>query len=133
MSKDADNDDGNLKEALFTVSDAVLGAAVLLAIGVYGGGWLDKQLHTAPWFSMGLALLGGGVGLARMVMKAQALGKSDPGMPSKTIVSSKDPLASPPADEESKSDEKISSPKPGQLQNKESSRFRLPHDGFTDE
>lgn len=64
----------DLKRALFTVSDAVLGAAVLLALGVYGGAWLDKQFNCSPTLSIGLALLGGGLGLARMVMKANALG-----------------------------------------------------------
>lgn len=72
MSKDID-DSPDLKQAMFAVSDAVLGAAVLLALGVYGGGFLDSKLHTAPWLSVGLALLGGGLGLARMVMKANAL------------------------------------------------------------
>ncbi len=75
-----EDDDGlNMRKALFTVSDAVLGAAVLLVIGVYGGDWLDKQLHTSPWLSVGLALLGGGLGLARMVIKANSLdtGKAD--------------------------------------------------------
>lgn len=72
-----DADDGsNLRQALFMVSDAVLGAAVLLAIGIFAGSWIDKQLHTAPWFSTGLALLGGGFGLARMVMKANSLQSS---------------------------------------------------------
>src|SRR5579883_2928279 len=66
-------DNSNLKQALFTVSDAVLGAAILLALGVFCGTWLDRQLHTAPWLSTGLALLGGGIGLARMVIKANSL------------------------------------------------------------
>lgn len=72
MAKE-NSDQSDLKRALFAVSDAVLGAAVLLAIGVYAGNWLDQQLHTAPWLSFGLALLGGGLGLARMVMKANSL------------------------------------------------------------
>ncbi len=63
----------DLRKALFTVSDAVLGAAVLLAMGVYGGAYLDKIFHCAPVLSVGLALLGAGLGLARMVMKANAL------------------------------------------------------------
>lgn len=70
------NDD--TKRAMMTVTDGVLGAAVLLAGGVYGGNWLDQQLHTAPWLSMGLALLGGGLGLARMVIKAQQIGANSP-------------------------------------------------------
>ena len=67
-------DDGlTMRRALFTVSDAVLGAAVLLTLGVYGGGWLDEKFHCAPTLSIGLALLGGGLGLARMVIKANSL------------------------------------------------------------
>jgi F0F1-type ATP synthase assembly protein I len=73
MDKNESGDNSNLKQALFVVSDAVIGAAILLAIGVYAGSWLDKQFHTAPWFSTGLALFGGGFGLARMVMKANSL------------------------------------------------------------
>jgi F0F1-type ATP synthase assembly protein I len=71
-------DDGNMKKALFAVSDGVIGAAVLLAGGVYGGAWLDEKLHTAPWISVGLAMLGGGLGLARMVYKATQLGADSP-------------------------------------------------------
>jgi hypothetical protein len=67
-------DDGNMKKALFAVSDGVLGAAVLLSAGVYGGAWIDEKLHTAPWISVGLAMLGGGLGLARMVYKATQIG-----------------------------------------------------------
>ncbi len=70
---DEDDDGLAMRRALFTVSDAVLGAAVLLVIGVYGGDWLDKQLHTTPWLSVGLSILGGGLGLARMVIKANSL------------------------------------------------------------
>lgn len=71
--KENSDDNSTLKRAMFIVSDAVLGAAFLLVIGVWGGSWLDKQFHTAPWFSTGLALLGGGFGLARMVIKANQL------------------------------------------------------------
>lgn len=78
----------NLKQAMFVVSDAVLGAAILLALGVYGGGWLDKQFHTAPWFSTGLALLGGGFGLARMVMKANSLQSIPASRPGKAAAKS---------------------------------------------
>ena len=69
----ADDENANLKRALFAVSDAVLGAAVLLCLGVYGGAWLDTRLHTSPWLSVSLSILGAGLGLARMVMKANAL------------------------------------------------------------
>jgi len=69
----SDDENSNLKRALFTVSDAVLGAAVLLTIGVYGGSWLDRQLNTSPWLSVGLSILGGALGLARMVIKANSI------------------------------------------------------------
>lgn len=72
-----DSDDKSLKRALFAVSDAVLGAAVLLCLGVYGGAWLDGKFHTAPWLSVGLSILGAGLGLARMVMKANELDKGN--------------------------------------------------------
>ena len=91
----ADEDDDGLamRKALFTVSDAVLGAAVLLVIGVYGGDWLDKQLHTTPWLSVGLSIFGGGLGLARMVIKANSLDTKSIGRKtSKNSGEGKDPL-----------------------------------------
>lgn len=155
MDANQKNDDGDLKKALFTVSDAVLGAAVLVAIGVYGGAWLDQKLHCAPWLSVGLSLLGGGVGLARMVMKAQELGKSDKNSALKNSGgASKQGLSGRSADDWDKDDDWAvgtqaeKSPKEStfqadtiQKQNKpedqpkakESSRYRLPHEGFTDE
>lgn len=66
------------KRAMLTVTDGVLGAAILLAAGVYGGTWLDQQFHTSPWLSVGLAIVGGGLGLGRMVYKANQIGKSLP-------------------------------------------------------
>jgi F0F1-type ATP synthase assembly protein I len=63
-------EDGNLKGALMTVADGVLGAAVLVVVGMWLGGWLDQKLNTAPWLSIGLSLTGAGVGLARLVIKA---------------------------------------------------------------
>jgi F0F1-type ATP synthase assembly protein I len=66
-------EEGENRRAFFVVSDAVLGAAVLVWVGVYGGAWLDTKLHTAPWLSVGLSMLGGGLGLTRMVAKAFAL------------------------------------------------------------
>jgi F0F1-type ATP synthase assembly protein I len=71
MDSNEENSQG--RRALMAVSDGVLGAAVLLAAGVYGGAWLDTKLHTAPWLSVGLSILGGGLGLARMVVKATEL------------------------------------------------------------
>lgn len=74
----SENKNDNLKEALFTVSDAVLGAAVLLMLGMYLGNWLDAQFHTAPTLSIVCALAGGALGLARMVSKAASLDKAKP-------------------------------------------------------
>ena len=66
-----EHDDGySGRRAFLAVSDGVLSAAMLLAAGVYGGAWLDTKLHTAPWLSVALSILGGGLGLARMVVKA---------------------------------------------------------------
>jgi F0F1-type ATP synthase assembly protein I len=66
----ADKDNGNLKGAMMAVADGVLGAAALVVIGMWLGGWLDQKFATAPWFSLGLSLTGGGAGLARLVIKA---------------------------------------------------------------
>lgn len=71
-----ENDSQELKQSLFAVSEAVLGAGILVAVGTWGGGWLDEKLHTGPWFSIGLSLLGAGLGLTRLVIKAQSIGQS---------------------------------------------------------
>lgn len=74
-----DQDNDYLKRALFAASDGVLGAALLIFIGMHAGSWLDNKLHSAPWISIILCLLGGGLGLARMVAKVLALeDKSQP-------------------------------------------------------
>ncbi len=67
------------QRTMFVVSDAVLGAAVLVVVGMWVGGFADAKLHTAPWGSIGLSLLGGGLGLWRMVKKASSL--DTPGTP----------------------------------------------------
>ncbi|MBA3993553.1 MAG: hypothetical protein C0469_08505 [Cyanobacteria bacterium DS2.3.42] len=67
------------QRAMFVVSDAVLGAAVLIMVGMWAGGFADDKLHTAPWGSLGLSVLGGGLGLWRMVKKASSL--DTPGTP----------------------------------------------------
>ncbi|MBX9948164.1 MAG: AtpZ/AtpI family protein [Candidatus Obscuribacterales bacterium] len=67
------------QRAMFVVSDAVLGAAVLILLGMWAGGFVDDKLHTGPWGSLGLSLLGGGLGLWRMVKKATSL--DTPGTP----------------------------------------------------
>lgn len=62
-----------MRNALITVSDAVLGAAVLVFLGVLLGGWLDQKMNTAPWLSLTLSIVFGGLGLWRMVKKAMEL------------------------------------------------------------
>lgn len=76
----------DVKRAMMAVSDGVLGAAVLLAAGVYGGNWLDNQFHTSPWCSVALAMLGGALGLGRMVYKATKIGAgiTDPPLPKRS-------------------------------------------------
>ncbi len=77
----------DMKKAMLAVTDGVVGAGILLAGGVYGGSWLDHQFHCSPWFSIGLAMVGGGFGLARMVYKATQLGSSsaEPRLPKTSV------------------------------------------------
>jgi F0F1-type ATP synthase assembly protein I len=60
----------DMKQAMMMMGDCVLGAAVLIVLGVFGGAWLDGKLHSAPLWTICLSLLGGGLGLARLVIKA---------------------------------------------------------------
>lgn len=71
-------DSTDLKKAMFQVSDGVIGAAILVVIGVLGGNWLDTQFHTSPWMVVILSLLGGGLGLVRLVKKAMLIGNDAP-------------------------------------------------------
>ena len=75
-------DDSDLKQAMFQVSDGIIGAAVLIVIGVMAGNWLDAQLHTSPWLLIILSVLGGGLGLGRLVRKAMLIGQSQPAVKS---------------------------------------------------
>lgn len=68
-----------------SVADGVLGAAILVVVGVFAGNWLDERLHTAPWMSVGLAMLGGGLGLWRLCIKALALDTSGSGKKAGTL------------------------------------------------
>jgi F0F1-type ATP synthase assembly protein I len=61
--------------ALASAGEFVLAMAVLAGLGVWGGTKLDEWLHTSPWFTISLSLLGVGLGLARMVLKAMATEK----------------------------------------------------------
>jgi F0F1-type ATP synthase assembly protein I len=71
-------DDTNLKQAMFQVSDGVIGAAVLIVIGIFAGQWLDNHFHTSPMCMIVLSMLGGGLGLARLVQKAMLIGQDSP-------------------------------------------------------
>jgi F0F1-type ATP synthase assembly protein I len=66
----AKSENGNLKGAMMAVADGVLGAAALVVIGMWLGGWLDQKFATGPWLSIGLSLAGAAAGLARLVVKA---------------------------------------------------------------
>lgn len=68
-----DQDNDYLKRALFAASDGILGAAILIFIGMQAGSWLDSKLQSTPWISVVLCLIGGGLGLTRMVLKVLAL------------------------------------------------------------
>ncbi len=61
------------KQAFVVVGDGVLGAGLLIMIGAWGGNLLDDRFHTTPWLSLSLSLLLGGLGLARLVAKANKL------------------------------------------------------------
>lgn len=77
MSQQAGGDDKtNLKNALITVSDGVIGAGILVFVGVLLGNWADDKLHSAPLCVIIFALVGGGLGLARLVMKAVKIGET---------------------------------------------------------
>jgi F0F1-type ATP synthase assembly protein I len=64
------DDSRYLKKAVLQLSDGAIGAGVLVALGVVAGGWLDGKMHSGPWFTLGLSLVGGGLGLGRLVKKA---------------------------------------------------------------
>ena len=74
---------GGGQKALLVVSDGVLGAGALIMLGVWGGNMLDDRFHTAPWISLVLSLSLGGLGLARLVSKANQLDSSPGKIPQK--------------------------------------------------
>ena len=78
------NNSSELKKALFQVSDGILGAAILICLGVWVGGVLDKQFHSAPWGSIVTSLLGGALGLIRLIRKAMAIGQLTSDKPLRT-------------------------------------------------
>jgi F0F1-type ATP synthase assembly protein I len=74
---------GGGQKALMAVSDGVLGAGVLIMVGVWGGNMLDDRFHTAPWISLVLSIGLGGLGLARLVSKANSIDSSPGKFPQK--------------------------------------------------
>jgi F0F1-type ATP synthase assembly protein I len=58
--------------------DAVIGIAVLTSLGAWGGFWLDGKLNSTPWCAIGLSLLGMGLGLTRMVLRALKQDRESP-------------------------------------------------------
>ncbi len=62
--------------ALQASSDAVGGLVVLSGLGAWGGMWLDQKFHCAPLWVTALALLGMCLGLARIIVKANAADKA---------------------------------------------------------
>jgi F0F1-type ATP synthase assembly protein I len=83
-------------------------------MGVFGGSMLDTKLNTAPWFSVALSLVGGGLGLARMVMKANSL-NSTATVGSSSIQNSG------------------AAKKPAADNQNEVKKHRMPYDGFEDD
>ncbi len=65
-------------QSMFVVGDSVIGAGILVFIGVWAGNFADDKFHTAPWGSIILSLVGGCLGLWRMVKKAMAIDATPP-------------------------------------------------------
>jgi F0F1-type ATP synthase assembly protein I len=65
----------SVTEAMFAMGDGVLGAAILIVLGIYGGQFLDHKFNTGSWLTGVLPLVGGGLGLVRLVVKAINLDK----------------------------------------------------------
>ncbi len=94
---------GEVMRGVAAASDAVIGAAVLTGLGAWGGLYLDEKLNASPWFAVSLGLLGGGLGLARMVKKALDAEKQSPDPP-KVSKGDDKPAAIPDNSQESGSD-----------------------------
>ena len=65
----------SIGQTMIAVGDGILGAALLIVLGMYLGNFIDGKLMTTPWFAIVLSLTGGGLGLYRFVQKALSLGK----------------------------------------------------------
>ena len=65
----------SVSAAMLTVGDGILGAALLVILGVYGGDFLDRKFGITPWMTILLPVVGAGLGLYRFVIKAISLDK----------------------------------------------------------
>lgn len=83
VEKKREQDADGGKNPLLLVSDAIIGAAVLVVVGMWAGAFLDRKLNTTPWLSLLCSLIGAGLGLWRMVAKAMELDKSTTKAPTK--------------------------------------------------
>ena len=63
--------------ALASAGDSVLGIFVLVWIGAWAGFKLDDMLHSQPLCAVILAIVGVGLGTARMIWKALRAEKAD--------------------------------------------------------
>lgn len=81
-------DQADMKRAMMLASDGILGAAVLIVAGVYGGSFIDEKLNSSPWFCLSLSVFGGGLGLARLVKKALAINDGFKGQSKKPALES---------------------------------------------
>jgi len=72
-NRNANSSGGDAQRAFLVVGDGVLGAGLLIMIGAWGGNFLDDRFHTTPWISLCSSLLLGGLGLARLIAKANEL------------------------------------------------------------
>jgi F0F1-type ATP synthase assembly protein I len=66
----ADDEKKELYKQLAGAGESVLATAILAGLGVWGGMAVDGKFHISPWGTVCLSMLGVGLGLARMVMKA---------------------------------------------------------------
>jgi F0F1-type ATP synthase assembly protein I len=58
--------------------DAVIGIAVLVGLGAWGGFWLDGKLNSTPWCAISFSLIGMTLGLTRMVLRALKQDRESP-------------------------------------------------------
>lgn len=67
----------DLINAISSAGESVIGIAVMVALGAWGGTWLDDKMRTTPWLAISLALVGMVLGLTRMVVKAIQADKAE--------------------------------------------------------